>query len=162
MSNIVDKTMDGQEFISPLAILEQYVPDISRDFLLHQKDHPELFHDGWQSTWIGFRTDHELVEMPSWLREKYPRVITIVLQNVYEDLVVDDEFFGVKLRFDGVWADITVPFAAIFAFHEELTGFKVAVYDTFNDDSIAEEELMPIVAGTNEDNVIKFPDGESN
>jgi hypothetical protein len=159
MSRVIDKTKDGHEFINPLVVLEQFVPDIAREFLLHQKGRQDLFHEEWQRTWIGFRTDHELVEMPDWLREQYPRVITIVLQNVYEDLEVDDEFFGVKLRFEGVWADITVPFSSIFAFHETLTGFRLMVMDTFNDETITNEEIL---AGMNEDNIIKFPDGKEN
>lgn len=65
---------------------------------------------------ITFRTDHPGVEMPGYLRERFPEEMTIVLQHQFWDLEVDDSSFSVTLQFNTVPQRLVVPFAALTAF----------------------------------------------
>jgi len=68
--------------------------------------------------YITFRTDQPGVSIPARLLAQYPHEITIVLQNKYWDLRVDEAagYFTVGLSFGGVPSTLSVPFAAITAF----------------------------------------------
>jgi hypothetical protein len=68
--------------------------------------------------YITFRTDYPGTILPTRLREKYPKEMTIVLQHQFQDLVVDDaaKTLSVTLSFGGVSAALTVPLEAISAF----------------------------------------------
>lgn len=66
--------------------------------------------------YLTFRTQAPGVEMPDFLRERYPEEMTIVVQHQFWDLVVSDDSFGVSMSFDNQLANLTVPFAALSAF----------------------------------------------
>ena len=73
--------------------------------------------------YITFRTGQDEVEIPGWLRERYPDEMTIVLQHRFSDLEVDDHGFGVTLSFNEVPARLLVPYAAIAAFADPSVRF---------------------------------------
>jgi len=56
------------------------------------------------------------VEMADWLRERYPDEITIVIQNWYESLEVDDDGFAITLNFGNSPEPLYIPFDAISTF----------------------------------------------
>ncbi|SKA33622.1 hypothetical protein SAMN02745126_05374 [Enhydrobacter aerosaccus] len=66
--------------------------------------------------YISFRSHDPGVELPDYLRQKYPDEMTIVLQHQYWDLVVNNEFFEVTVSFNKQQEHIKVPFAALSAF----------------------------------------------
>jgi hypothetical protein len=66
--------------------------------------------------YISFRSTDPGVELPEYLRAKYPEEMTIVLQHQYWDLVIDDEFFEVTVSFNKQQERIKVPFTALSAF----------------------------------------------
>jgi hypothetical protein len=72
---------------------------------------------------ITFRTRHPGVEMPPFVREKYPQEMTVVLQHQFWDLEVRDDRFSVSLSFNQVPARLEVPFAAIKAFFDPSVQF---------------------------------------
>lgn len=73
--------------------------------------------------YLSLRTDHPETRVPAFLRERYPQEITVVLQNQFWELQVDDEGFAVTLRFDGQQARIEVPFTAVVAFFDPAAQF---------------------------------------
>jgi hypothetical protein len=73
---------------------------------------------GGHSLYITFRSDFPGVEMPDWLKAQYPEAMTIVLEHQFWDLSADEETFGVTLSFKGRRQRITVPYAALTAFHD--------------------------------------------
>jgi hypothetical protein len=73
---------------------------------------------GGHSLYITFRSDFPGVDMPDWLRAQYPEAMTIVLEHQFWDLAADEETFGVTLSFKGRRQRITVPYAALTAFHD--------------------------------------------
>lgn len=66
--------------------------------------------------YISFRTTAAGVQMPDYLREKYPDEMTIVLQHQYWGLEVGEESFEVTVSFNKRNERLKVPFAAMLAF----------------------------------------------
>jgi hypothetical protein len=73
--------------------------------------------------YITFKTGAPGVSIPAHLRERFPDEMTIVLQNKFWDLKVDDEGFQVGLSFNQVPAKLQIPFAAITAFVDPAVDF---------------------------------------
>ena len=66
--------------------------------------------------YISFRSNDPGVQLPEYLRAKYPEEMTIVLQHQYWDLILTEEFFEVTVSFNKQQERIKVPFAALSAF----------------------------------------------
>lgn len=75
--------------------------------------------------YISFRTDHPDVVLSERMKQKYPQEITIVLQNQYEDLLTRQEYFSVKLSFNGIKEVVKVPFTAITSFVDPRVRFSL-------------------------------------
>ncbi len=74
-----------------------------------------LYTDTEISYYITFKTtDLGNTAMPEYLRQKYPQIITIVLQNIYSNLkLLKTEGFSVDLQFNGKKEFIAVAFKEI-------------------------------------------------
>ena len=66
--------------------------------------------------YITFKTHDPGVELPDFLRERYPDEMTIVLQNQYSGLCVSGDSFEVTLTFQKLPTTVVVPFAALTGF----------------------------------------------
>lgn len=66
--------------------------------------------------YISFRSTDPGVELPEYLRAKYPEEMTIVLQHQYWDLIIGDTSFEVTVSFNKQQERIKVPFSALSAF----------------------------------------------
>ena len=73
--------------------------------------------------YITFKTGAPGVNIPAHLTERFPDEMTIVLQNKFWDLRVDEEGFTVGLSFNQVPAKLEIPFAAITAFVDPAVDF---------------------------------------
>lgn len=73
--------------------------------------------------YLSFHTDRPDVEIPGFLRERFPEEMTVVIQHQFWDLEVDDEAFAVGLSFSGRSARIRVPFAALTTFLDPAAEF---------------------------------------
>lgn len=75
--------------------------------------------------YITFLTDHAGVQIPDYLRERYPGEMTIVLQYQFYDLEVDDEKMGVTLSFNNVPERLIIPLPAITIFADPSVNFAL-------------------------------------
>jgi hypothetical protein len=66
--------------------------------------------------YISVRSTDPGVELPEYLRAKYPEEMTIVLQHQYWDLILGPDSFEVTVSFNKQQERIKVPFAALSAF----------------------------------------------
>jgi hypothetical protein len=66
--------------------------------------------------YISFRSTDPGVQLPDYLRAKYPEEMTIVLQHQYWDLIIGADTFEVTVSFNKQQERIKVPFAALSAF----------------------------------------------
>lgn len=79
---------------------------------------------------INYDTNHELCSIPDNLLEKNPEQMTIILQNWFDDLKVDDDGFAVTLNFGNVAERLYVPFDAINSFADPSVKLVLAFEDT--------------------------------
>lgn len=96
---------------------------------------------------ITLSTRHPDVGMADWLRDRYPDEITVVLQNWYENLVVDDEGFAVTLNFGNRPEPLYIPYDAISTFVDPSVEFGLR-FETQQDedeeaDTVAEDGPDP-------------------
>lgn len=75
--------------------------------------------------YITFKTQAPGVDIPKHLVERFSDEMTIVLQNKYWDLKVQDDLFQVSLTFNQIAAQLTIPFAAITAFVDPAVNFAL-------------------------------------
>lgn len=75
--------------------------------------------------YITFFTDFPGVEIPDYLRERYPGEMTIVLQYQFSNLYVDDETMKVRLSFNNKPEDLIIPLAAISTFADPAVNFAL-------------------------------------
>ncbi len=73
--------------------------------------------------YITFKTGAPGVTIRNDLRERFPDEMTIVLQNKFWDLKVDEHGFSVGLSFNQRPAQLEIPFAAITAFVDPAVDF---------------------------------------
>ncbi|HEY0902227.1 MAG TPA: ClpXP protease specificity-enhancing factor SspB [Micavibrio sp.] len=80
---------------------------------------------GNHNFYITFMTDYPGVEIPQYLRERYPGEMTIVLQYQFYDLFVDAEKMGVTLSFNNVLERLQIPLGAITIFADPSVNFAL-------------------------------------
>ena len=73
--------------------------------------------------YISFDTTDPLVDIPDSLRKRFPEEMTIVLQNRYYDMAVNEKEFSVSLSFSRVLERLTVPYSALTRFYDPSCGF---------------------------------------
>lgn len=91
--------------------------------------------------YITFLTEHPDVDIPDYLKERYPGEMTIVLQYQFSDLSVDDEFLRVTLSFNNQPEKLVVPLAAISIFADPSVNFALQFQPL--GDEIEEDDLPP-------------------
>jgi hypothetical protein len=90
--------------------------------------------------YITFLTDYPGVEIPDYLRDRYPGEMTIVLQYQFSDLSVDDEKMSVTLSFNNVPERLNIPLSAVSIFADPSVNFALQ-FQPLND-AMDEAELM--------------------
>ena len=73
--------------------------------------------------YITFRTSHPGVQVPDYLKARYPSEMTIVLQFQFYDLQVDDVAFSVTLTFNNAPERLVIPIRAITVFADPSVNF---------------------------------------
>ncbi len=93
-----------------------------RDVLQQVADHGL---PGEHHFFITVDTQHPDVELAEWLIMRYPDEITIVMQNWFENLDVQDDGFYVTLNFGDTPEPLYIPYAAIITFVDPSVEFGV-------------------------------------
>ncbi len=88
---------------------------------------------------ITLATRYPGVEMADWLRERYPDEITIVIQNWYDNLAVDQDGFAITLNFGNSPEPLYIPFDAISTFVDPSVEFGLR-FETQGDEDDDEED----------------------
>ncbi|MSO75006.1 MAG: hypothetical protein EXQ99_07700 [Alphaproteobacteria bacterium] len=89
---------------------------------------------GSHHLYVSFRTSDPGVDIPDFLRERYPDEMTIVLQHQYWGLEVTEDRFSVGLSFNKAKCMLTIPYAAITRFADP--GVKFGLQFTGAENSI--------------------------
>lgn len=83
--------------------------------------------------YITFKTAAPGVSIPRSLSERFPDEMTIVLQNKFWDLKVEEDLFSVGLSFNQIPATLVVPYAAITQFVDPAVDFGLQFQATVAD-----------------------------
>lgn len=108
--------------------------------------------------YITFKTGAPGVSIPAHLRERFPDEMTIVLQNKFWDLGVDENGFTVGLSFNQLPAKLDIPFAAITAFVDPAVDFGLQFQavqpDAAPTSGLAADSEGPAVSSDDGSNVV--------
>ena len=103
---------------------------------------------------ITFDTNHAGVEMASWLKDRYPTEITVVMQHWYDDLEVKDDGFSVTLNFGDTPEHLVIPYEAILTFVDPSVEFGLR-FETNEEDEDTDEQKPTVSKESNKDDAKK-------
>lgn len=110
----------AKDLIGYNRYMEEALRGVVRDVLKRAADQGI---PGNHHFYVSFRTDDAGVDMPDFLRAKFPQEMTIVLQHQFWGLNVEDEGFEVLLSFSKSRQRVRVPFAALSGFFDPSVQF---------------------------------------
>jgi len=90
--------------------------------------------------YITFKTAAAGVDIPKHLTERFPDEMTIVIQNRFWDLKVQDDGFEVGLSFNQAPARLVIPFAAITGFVDPAVNFALQFQAQGDENGVQEHE----------------------
>ena len=103
---------------------------------------------------ITFDTNHAGVEMASWLKDRYPTEITVVMQHWYDDLEVHNDGFSVTLNFGDTPEHLVIPYEAILTFVDPSVEFGLR-FETNEEDEDKDEQKLADPEESNKDETKK-------
>ncbi|MFA5119814.1 SspB family protein [Zavarzinia sp.] len=80
--------------------------------------------------YLSFKTTAPGVDIPDYLRERYPDEMTIILQHQYWGLKVSDSGFEVQLNFNKMPERLVIPFDAMTGFFDPSVQFGLQFQPT--------------------------------
>ena len=101
-------------------ILDKNMLNVFKDILINIRnnglsDNNQLY--------ITFNTNHQNVELPNWLKQKYPKEMTIVIQYEYYDLKISKNNFSVSLSFNNIKTNLKIDYNSIISFADPSANF---------------------------------------
>ena len=103
---------------------------------------------------ITFDTNHSGVEMASWLKDRYPTEITVVMQHWYDDLEVKDDGFSVTLNFGDTPEHLVIPYEAILTFVDPSVEFGLR-FETNEEDEDTDDQKPTVSKESDKDDTKK-------
>ena len=140
--NLLSIDYDSLTITAMRDLVKKVISEVSENGL------PEKHH-----FYITFITNFKNVTIPDILKNKYPDVMTIVIENSFWDLKINNEYFSLKLSFDGIKYDLVIPFNSLTAFSDPYANFhlKFPKLD-YNETKIKENKI------TEKKNIINIKD----
>ena len=73
--------------------------------------------------YITFSTYGKKVELPKWLKEKYPEEMTIIIQHEYYNLKIYKKYFNVTLSFNDIKTELKIDYSSIISIADPIANF---------------------------------------
>ena len=73
--------------------------------------------------YITFDTNNPYVKIDKWLKKKYPKEMTIILQYEYWNFKIQKNFFYIELSFDNIKSGLEIPFNSVISFADPYANF---------------------------------------
>ena len=83
--------------------------------------------------YLTIDTKNKNLKIPIWLRKKYTKEITIVIQYEYKNLKVYKDSFSIELSFDNINSKLSVPFDAVKSFADPFANFGLQLFSKDNE-----------------------------
>ena len=101
-------------------ILDKNMLNVLKDILKNIRDNGLSNNN---HLYITFLTNREKVELPNWLKQKYPDKMTIVIQYEYYDLEINKNNFSISLSFNDVKTNLKIDYNSIISFADPSANF---------------------------------------
>ena len=101
-------------------ILNQNMLNVLKDILKNIKENGL---NNNNHLYITFLTNHKNVELPNWIKQKYPEEMTIVIQYEYYDLEISENNFSISLSFSNIKTYLKIDYNAIVSFADPSANF---------------------------------------
>ena len=101
-------------------ILDKNMLNVFKDILINIRDNGLSNNN---HLYITFFTNHKNVEVPNWLKQKYPEEMTIVIQYEYYDLKINKNKFSISLSFNDIKTNLTIDYNSIISFADPSANF---------------------------------------
>ena len=82
--------------------------------------------------YVTFITNHKKVEIPEWLKKKYPQEMTIVIQYEFYDLEVFKDYFSIVLSFNNLKTKLKIGFDSVNSFADPSANFGLQLNTLIN------------------------------
>ena len=79
--------------------------------------------------YITFQTNHNKVLIPKWLKDKYPKEMTIVIQYEFYNLKVKKDKFLIGLSFNDIKANLEINYESVISFADPYANFGLKLID---------------------------------
>ena len=73
--------------------------------------------------YVTFDTNNTKVKIPTWLKEKHPEEMTIVIQYEYWDFIIKKNLFNISLSFNNIKTDLIIPYDSVISFADPYANF---------------------------------------
>ena len=110
-------------------ILDKNMLNVFKDILINIRD-KGLSNNN--HLYVSFSTNHQNVEIPNWLRQKYPEEMTIVIQYEYYDLEINKNNFSISLSFNDIKTKLIIDYDSIISFADPSANFGLILQKNKN------------------------------
>ena len=107
--------------------------------------------------YITFRTNEKKVNIPVWLKNKFPKEMTIVIQYEYWNLLINKSDFKITLSFNDIKSDLTIPFKSVISFADPYANFGLKLINDDKKSSVRKNKIK-----YNKNNIIDFTEFKKN
>ena len=101
-------------------ILDKNMLNVFKDILIDIRDNGLSNNN---HLYITFFTNYKNVEIPNWLKQKYPEEMTIVIQYEYYDLKINKNNFSISLSFNDIKTYLTIDYNSVISFADPSVNF---------------------------------------
>ena len=101
-------------------ILNQHMLNVFKDVLKNIKEYGLINNN---LLYITFITNHTKTKIPNWLKQKYPKEMTIVIQYEYYDLEINRNNFSISLSFNDIKTNLKIDYNSIISFADPSANF---------------------------------------
>ena len=137
-------------------ILNKNMLNVFKDILINIRDNG--LSDNNQ-LYITFFTNVKKVELPNWLKQKYPKEITIIIQYEYYDLKINEDNFSISLLFSNIKTNLIIDYNAIISFADPSANFGLILQKNKSENKLKKNL---ITNKSKKDNVIDFSNYKKN
>ena len=137
-------------------ILNKNMLNVFKDILKNIKDNGLSNNN---HLYITFLTNHKNVELPNWLKQKYPQEMTIIIQYEYYDLEINKNNFSITLSFGDIKTNLKINYNAIVSFADPSSNFGLILQKNKMQKKVNKKSETNV---SKKDNVINFSNYKKN
>ncbi len=137
-------------------ILDKNMLNVFKDILINIRD-KGLSNNN--HLYITFSTNNKKVELPNWLKQKYPKEMTIVIQYEYYDLEINKNNFSISLSFNDIKTNLIIDYNSIISFADPSVNFGLILQNNKSQNKLKKNISRK---KSKMDNVINFSNYKKN